>query len=158
MVDRNVPPVDDEKFDLIVDGDTDLGEVVKLGGFKDGKRWRILGSTLTLAQERKIRIYKEGVLKHLGDVRNLADAKEKADNLDFRLLGGQALLSFKKKYPQPDNNRDPVIFGDYEWQSPGGVVCVPFLGSADRHEWYVGFSRSDCNFLKICRWALIPKS
>jgi len=136
--------------------DTDPREVVKLGGFKDGKRWRILGSTLALALERTIRVYKEVTLKRLGYVRNLAEAKEKADNLDLRFLGGQALLSFEKKYPQPDNRgRLSSVITNGKIQR---ALCVPFLGSADGHEWYVGFKRSDCNFLKICHWAVVPKS
>lgn len=141
-------PADDEEFDLEVDNDIDPTEVVRAAGY-DPENWKYLGPKLSGKPKYRAKL----VL--LGYVRNLEEAREKADKIGYRLLEGQAREPFKKKYPEPDG-KGPVIFGGSEWQRPSGDASVAYLHGF-RGRWDSRFGWSGCGFSEDWRWAVVSK-
>lgn len=140
-------PADDEWFELEVDNDIDPMDVVRTAGY-DLKDWKYLGPKLEGKQKYRAKLI------HLGYVGNLAEARECADKIGYRLLEGQAREPFKKKYPKPD--RSPVIFGGSGWQRLGGraiAACLRAFGI----EWDSDFHWSGHGFFENCRWAAVSK-
>lgn len=141
-------PADDEWFYLEVDNGIDPMDVVTTAGL-GGEGWEYLGPKLEGKQACRVKLIR------LGYVRNLDDAKKKADALGYRLLEGQARKPFKTKYPKPDGN-GPVVFGGSGWQDPFGgafVACVDGDGGA----WGSDFGWSSGGWRERCRWAVVSK-
>ena len=143
-----VVPADDEWFELEVNNDQDPMEVVSSVGF-DKKSWQYLGPAFSGKETRRVKLVR------LGFVKDLEDARQKADQLGFRLLEGQARESFKAKYPAPDG-KGPVVFGGSELRSPYGhayVACLCELGVV----WSSSFRWSDRDWDGNYRWAVVSK-
>lgn len=141
-------PADSEWFEFDVDNTADPMEVVQTAGYNP-KDWKYLGPMFSGKPKYRVK------LVSLGYVRNLEEAKEKADNMGYRLLEGQARAPFKKKYPKPDG-RGPIVFGASEWQDPYGlafVACVDGVGGG----WHSLFYWSGFGFRAGCRWAVVSK-
>ena len=139
---------DDEEFTLDVNNDQDPMEVVSSVGF-DKKSWQYLGPAFSGKETRRVKLIR------LGFVKGLKEARQKADQLGFRLLEGQARESFKAKYPVPDG-KGPVVFGGSVWQSPHGdarVACLYECGGV----WNSHFYWSDYGWDGDYRWAVVSK-
>lgn len=141
-------PADDEWFELEVDNDINLMEVVRAAGY-DPKNWKYLGPKLSGKYKCRAKLIR------LGYVRNLEEAREKADKMGHRPLEGQAREPFKKKYPKPDG-KGPVVFGGSGWQGPDGDANVACLHDF-KDEWYSSFFWSEDGFSEDYRWPVVSK-
>ena len=149
---NDVSPAVGEEFELMVNNNINPMKVVTSAGI-DKKGWNYLGPNLT----GKV-LYRVSFVR-LGKVKNLAEAKGKADELGFRLLEGQARKPFEKKYPRL-RGRERVIFGGSEWQSwQGGrnYNCVAALCRDNVNEWLPIFPWSEDPFDEYCYWAVVHK-
>lgn len=146
----NAVPADDEWFELEVDDDVDPMSVVTTAGYNaDG--WKYLGPKLSGKRTLRAKIVR------LGYVRNLEEARKKADKLGFRLVEGQAREPFKARFPKPDDGKGPVVFGGSEWRRPHGHAGVAYLRGF-RDGWGSGFYWSGRDFLgDRYRWLVVGK-
>lgn len=148
-IQANAVPADGELFNLEVDYDVDPMSVVTKAGY-NAYGWKYLGSKLS--GERTL----QAKLIRLGYVRNLEEARKKADKLGFRFVEGQAREPFRVRFPNPDY-KGPVVFGGSEWQDPDGRAHVLCLYIFAAHEWHSGFYWSDVDFYGSCRWLVVGK-
>ena len=141
-------PADDEWFELEVDDDIDPMEVVRAAGY-DPKGWKYLGPKLSGKHKHRAKNIR------LGRVKNLEEAREKADKMGYRVLEGQAREPFKKKYPKPDG-KGPIVFGGSEWQGPDGRPSAAYLGGFGG-ELGSRFGWSEDDFGGHDRWPVVGK-
>jgi hypothetical protein len=141
-------PADEEWFDLEVDYDVDPLKVVRSAGYNP-EGWKFLGPA------RKGKVVEQTKLIRLGHVRTVEEAERRADEREYRLLGGHGRESFKAKYPKPDG-KGPIVFAGSRWQPPYGralVACLFGLGD----EWGSHFRWADGEFSEDCRWPVVRK-
>jgi hypothetical protein len=144
----NVVPKDDEWFDLVVDHTTIQSmDVVRAAGYNP-EGWNYLGPEFHGKQ-----VYRAKLVR-LGYIRNLKDAEQRADGLDFRLLEGQAREPFKAQYPTYDG-KGSIIFGGSRWQRPVGYAYVTRLQGL-KGVWFSYFRCVDRLF-PDCRWLVTSK-
>lgn len=144
----NMVPADDEWFELEVDEDVNPMSVVTTAGY-DAKGWKYLGPELSGKQKLRVK------LTCFGYVRNLEEARKKAENMGCRLAEGQARESFKARFPKPEG-KGSVVFGGSRWRSPDGdarVACLSDLGGG----WDSNFRWSDYDFSDDWRWLVVGK-
>ena len=141
-------PADDVWFDLEVDNDINPMDVVTSGGF-NARGWEYLGPQLSGKRTLQVK------LVHLGYVRNLEEARKRADEKGHRLVEGQAQEPFKTKFPKPDG-KEPIIFGGSEWWIPEGGAYAPYLYEF-KVGWKLPFRSSDDNFPNFWRWLIANK-
>ena len=144
----NALPADDVWFELEVHNDINPIDVVTSAGY-DPKGWEYLGPKLSGKQTLRVKLVR------LGYVRNLREAREKANKLGYRLVDGQAREPFKTKFPKPDG-KGPVVFGGSEWRDPFGgprVACLYDFGRG----WGSGFHWSGGEFGGRWRWLVVGK-
>jgi hypothetical protein len=144
----NAVPGDDVWFDLEVDNNINPMEVVTSAGYT-ANGWKYLGPKFEGRQTYRVKLVR------LGYVRNLKDARKKADKMDYRLIEGQAREPFKAKFPKPDG-KGPVIFGGSGWRSPSGLSRVAYLRDFE-DEWDSDFDWSDYDFSDVWRWLVVSK-
>lgn len=140
-------PANSEWFELEVDDDQDPITVVTSAECSPCG-WEYLGPKFAGKCTYIVKLVR------LGCVRNLKEAREKADKLGLRLLEGQARESFKAKYPVPDG-KSAIVFGGSEWRGPDGgalITCLYKIG-----DWYSYFHWSGSIGEESCRWAVVKK-
>jgi len=119
----NAVPADNEWFDLDIDNDVDPMEVVTSAGYNPSG-WKYLGPKLSGKSTYRAKLI------CLGYMRNLEEARKRADKMGYRLVEGQAREPFKARFSKPDG-KGHVIFGGSEWQDPKGhprVACLSGFG------------------------------
>jgi len=144
-----IVPADDEWFDLEVDNDVNPIDVVTSAGFNaDG--WNYLGPNLSGKRTYTVKLVR------LGYVHNLVKAKERADEMGYRLIEGQAREPFKARFLKPDG-KGFVVFGGSEWlyPYPDSPRVVYLYGFEDK--WYSDFLWSDDDFDDDWRWLVVGK-
>lgn len=144
----NVVPPDDVWFDIEVDNDIDPMEVVTSAGYSAAD-WKYLGPEFSGKPTYRVKLVR------LDYVRNLAEARKKADEMGYRLVEGQAREPFKAKFPKPDG-KGPIIFGGSEWRPPDGYPHVSCLLDF-KDEWDSHFSWSGGGFRDFWRWLVFGK-
>lgn len=102
-------------------------------------------------------------LVRLGQVRNLADAKKKADEMGCKLLGTQARVPFMKKFPESDS-KGSIVFGSSRWWRRlfgRGHPYVDYLSGlslqSGRTCWLLRFRNWDGSFNERFRWLVVAK-
>jgi hypothetical protein len=148
QVQANAVPADDEWFNLKVDNDVDPMTVVVSAGY-NAKGWKSLGPKFTGKKTYRAKLVR------LGYVRNLAEARNKAAEMGYRLVEGQARESFKAKFPKPDG-KGLILFGGSEWQDPHGLACVAYLDDFE-DVWDSHFNSSGHDFRDYWRWLVVGK-
>ena len=141
-------PEDGVEFTLKVNNNIDPMEVVTSAGYRSDDL-EYLGPKLEGEQTY------QAELVHLGYVRNLDEAREKAEKMGYRLVEGQAREPFKAKFPKPDGG-GPVVFGGSEWRDPGRCPSVAYLCDLEG-EWHSGFTWSNICFPFDWRWLVVDK-
>ena len=144
----NTVPADDEWFELEVDNDKDLLEVVASAGYNP-KGWKYLGPEFTGKKTYR------GKLVRLGYVPNLAEPRDKVDKMGYRLVEGQARESFRAKFPKPDG-KGSIAFGGSEWRASDGPPRVPCL-IVFGDKWGSSFFWSNLDFNDHWRWLVVDK-
>lgn len=147
MVQENAVPTDNQWFDLEVDDDVGLMEVVASGGY-DPKDWKYLGPQF------KGRNTYRAKLVRFGRVHNLAEARDKAKKIGCRLCEGQAREPFKNKFPKSDGKGRRIAFGGSEWEFLFGKALIAFLDGVEV-EWSSDFRSSDDAFSESWRWVVV---
>lgn len=135
-------------FDLEVDNDSDPMDVVTSGNCDVNGR-EYLGPELKGQQRYRAK------LVGLGYVRNLEEARKRADELGYRCVEGQAREPFKAKFPKPDG-KGVITFGTSEWKNPSGNPSVACLSDFEG-EWYPYFHESGDCFYGNRRWLVVEK-
>lgn len=146
----SVVPNDDEWFEIEVDDTTD--PIRNIGHGHEPEKWEYL--TTSLKEKRLYRVK----LMRFGCVRDVDEAREKADKLGYHLVEGQAWEPFKKKFPKP-SDRDLICFGGSEWQHNKSRMkaCIFCVGD-QKGEWYSNLFRSnDTDSNEKWRWLVTNK-
>lgn len=128
---------DDKWFTIQVDNSIDPMDVVRII-WGNSKGWRYLGPKLKDPVTYQVKLVR------LGHVRNLAEARKKADRIGCRLVEGQAMEPFMKIFPRPDRRR-PIIFGGSRWMDPFNNVYMVVLDTF-LDKWYPRLVRVDYFF------------
>lgn len=103
---KSVVPADEEWFDFEYDS-VDPMEIIRSTGC-DPSGWKYLGPNLEGHIKYRAKLIRLGT-------RDLTKAQQFAADLGYRLVEGQALETFQKKYSVLDND-SPIIFGGSIWQ------------------------------------------
>lgn len=142
-------PGDDEWFDLEVDHTQDpMDVIVSARQIKEG--WRYRGPEFN----KDMQAYRATIIL-LGAVRNLEEARQKADGIGYRLVEGQAWGWFRQNYSFSDYGI--VIFGGSQWESPDHSLKVACLEGGVEGEWHLGFYSSAYAFNDLCLWVVVLK-
>lgn len=72
--------------------------------------WRRSGTRGARPQKIRARLI------HLGDVKDVEEARGRARERGYALLGGEAAESFLRKFPVPGKTRRPIGFGGCYWE------------------------------------------
>lgn len=143
----NVSIADDEWFWLKVNSGMNPMKVLH---WTHEKGWKYLGPKFMGKHMYHVKLIR------FGYVQNLEEARQKADKLGYRLVEGQAIRPFVRKFPRLNDN-DVVAFGGSKWQNPSGVnrvVCYCY-GSGSKGEmlWHWADNDFPYNF----RWLVTEK-
>lgn len=142
-------PKINEWFELNIENPKNQLELVKSAGYSNWQDWKYLGPSF------EPRITKVKLIE-LGEISNLEEARVKAKNLNYRLLEGQAIESFKQKFPE-HNNRT-IVFGGNEWQDDVRYLRVAYLNCWDRGgTWSPFFYFSGRGFRELCLWLVVEQ-
>ncbi|MEK7542315.1 MAG: hypothetical protein AAB524_01285 [Patescibacteria group bacterium] len=170
----NAIPADGVWFELEVDNDIDPLEIVTLPQYEiDGSkypkyltaleilrsasRWSYIGPKFEGKKICRVKFVS------LGYVETVKEAERKVVKMGYRLLEGQALKSFIKKFPKPDERIHPIprpiIFGGSEWKDPEGEARVPYLMPLDSYDgWDPYFVCSNFVFaFPYWRWLIVSE-
>lgn len=144
----NAIPADEEWFDLEVDYDVDPMDVVTSAGYNPSG-WKYLGPQLSGKRTLQVKLVR------LGYVRNLEEARKRADELGYRLVEGPGARALQGQVPQA-RRQGAVAFGGSEWQNPDGRAHVTYLIDFEV-AWDSPFLWSDGDFRGDWRWLVAGK-